>query len=55
VSTDLDELFALSDRLLVLYRGRIVGEAPIEAWTIDDLGRRMAGAHGEAPVEVQHG
>jgi ABC-type uncharacterized transport system ATPase subunit len=61
VSTDLDELFALADRLIVLYRGKVVGEGPIEDWTIDDLGRHMAGAtraadRAVAPeAEVAHG
>jgi simple sugar transport system ATP-binding protein len=51
VSTDLDELFALADRLVVLYRGRIVSEGPTESFTIDAVGRWMAGGDA-SPVEA---
>ncbi len=44
LSADLDELFALADRIIVMYRGRIVGEAATEAWTVEALGRAMAGS-----------
>ncbi len=43
VSEDLDELLALSDRLLVMYRGRIAGEfAPSEA-SPQEIGLLMTG------------
>jgi simple sugar transport system ATP-binding protein len=42
VSLDLDELRALSHRILVLYRGRAAGEAPPTAGD-DRLGRLMLG------------
>lgn len=48
LSADLDELFALCDRIIVLYRGRVVGEARTEDWTLEGLGRAMAGARGGA-------
>ena len=43
VSHDLDELLALADRILVLYRGRVVYEAPIREVSIDALAMAMAG------------
>ena len=44
VSADLDELRKLSSRIVVLARGRIVGELPPTA-TDDELGRLMLGLH----------
>ncbi len=43
ISTELEELFALSDRLVVLYEGRIVAEGPVEAFDERRLGLLMAG------------
>jgi simple sugar transport system ATP-binding protein len=43
ISEDLDELLALSDRLLVLYEGEIVGRLPAEEATAERLGLLMAG------------
>jgi simple sugar transport system ATP-binding protein len=43
VSEDLDELLALSDRLVVLYEGRIVGEMPAADADVEQLGMLMAG------------
>jgi general nucleoside transport system ATP-binding protein len=44
VSSELDEVLALSDRVLVMNAGRIAGELPIEACTEAALGRLMGGA-----------
>jgi general nucleoside transport system ATP-binding protein len=44
VSTELDEVRALADRIVVLYRGRIAGEVGPDA-TQEELGLLMAGAH----------
>jgi len=44
VSADLDELIGLSDRLLVMLRGRIVAELDPAAVTPADLGSYMTGA-----------
>ncbi len=44
VSSELDEILALSDRVLVMDRGRIAGELPIEQCTEAALGCLMAGA-----------
>jgi general nucleoside transport system ATP-binding protein len=44
VSSELDEILALSDRVLVMNAGRIVGELPINACTEAALGRLLGGA-----------
>ena len=46
VSEDLDELRALSDRILVLYEGEIAGEFEAGAATIEEIGLLMAGGRG---------
>ncbi len=43
LSADLDEVRSLSDRIGVIYQGRIVAERAADAWTEDDLGLYMAG------------
>jgi len=43
ISESLDELLALSDRVAVLHRGRIVGERPAQAATREEIGLLMAG------------
>jgi len=43
VSTDLDELLDLSDRILVIFRGRIVGEVSPRVTTPQELGLLMLG------------
>jgi len=43
VSEDLDELFELSDRLLVMFGGEVVHETPIEAADLRVIGGYMAG------------
>ena len=48
VSADLDELIGLSDRLLVMLRGRIVAELDPAAVNPAELGSYMTGAAGEA-------
>ncbi len=45
VSSELDEILALSDRVIVMNAGRIAGELPIDACTESALGRLMGGAH----------
>ncbi len=41
VSSDLDELLELSDRLAVIYKGRIVAVKPPEEYSIEELGLLM--------------
>jgi len=43
ISEDLDEIRALSDRILVMYEGRIVGEVARDAVSVRELGAMMAG------------
>ena len=43
ISEDLDELFKLSDRIIVLYEGRIIKEVDIESANLESLGLAMAG------------
>ncbi len=50
VSFDLDELLALSDRLAVIYEGRIVAMFDPRAVDEEQLGLAMTGAHGSAAV-----
>ena len=46
ISEDLDELLALSDRLMVLYEGRVVAELDPAATTRGEVGSVMAGRAG---------
>ena len=48
ISEDLDELLWLSDRLAVMYEGRIVGEMPAAEADIQSIGLMMAGTKVEA-------
>jgi len=48
ISEDLEELFTLSDRLIVLYGGKIVGDFKPEETNIYEVGHLMTGS------EVQH-
>ena len=47
VSADLGEVMSLSDRILVMYEGEIVGEMPATEATEERLGLLMAGVHGD--------
>ena len=43
ISEDLEELFQLSDRIAVMYGGRIVADLPVEEATVERVGLLMAG------------
>ncbi len=43
ISDDLDEIFALSDRIVVLYEGKILGEAPGATASREQIGLWMSG------------
>lgn len=47
ISEDLDEIFALADRIAVIFEGCIVGEVPGAEATLDQIGLMMAGAGTE--------
>ncbi|MEG0821563.1 MAG: ABC transporter ATP-binding protein [Burkholderiaceae bacterium] len=42
ISEDLDEIFALADRVAVINHGRIVETRPVHDWTLAELGLAMA-------------
>jgi simple sugar transport system ATP-binding protein len=44
ISEDLDEIFALADRIAVLFEGRIMGEVDAAHATLEEVGLMMAGA-----------
>jgi simple sugar transport system ATP-binding protein len=48
ISEDLDEVFALADRVTVMRGGRLGPARPAAAWTLREIGLAMGGA-GEAP------
>lgn len=48
VSLELDEVMSLSDRILVMYEGEIVGELDPQKTTVEELGLYMSGAKREA-------
>ena len=44
VSLELDEVMSVSDRILVMFDGEIVGELDPKTTTVEELGLYMAGA-----------
>jgi simple sugar transport system ATP-binding protein len=50
VSVELDEILALSDRIMVMFQGKIVGETTADRADERQLGLWMANAHGDAPA-----
>jgi simple sugar transport system ATP-binding protein len=48
VSTELDEIMQLSDRIAVMYRGQIVDTIPIQDASKERIGLMMAGLHAES-------
>lgn len=51
ISEDLDEVFQLSDRVLVIYEGQVMGIVPAEAANLEEIGLMMAGSHRQAVAE----
>lgn len=43
ISADLDEIFRLADRILVMYGGRIVADVDADTATREQIGMHMAG------------
>ncbi len=43
ISMELEEIFSLSDRILVMYEGQIMGEVKPEETTVEEVGLMMAG------------
>jgi simple sugar transport system ATP-binding protein len=52
ISEDLDEILALSDRIAVLYEGRVMDILPREQATPEKLGLLMAGVHPQENASV---
>jgi len=52
VSAELDEIMALSDRIAVMYAGRIVGTMDADKVTREELGLLMAGAQLQEEVTL---
>jgi simple sugar transport system ATP-binding protein len=48
ISEDLDEIFQLSDRIVVMYEGRIIGEMTAKEATVERIGLLMAGVEQAA-------
>ena len=54
VSLELDEVMNVSDRILVMYEGEIVGQLDPKTTTVEELGLYMAGAkRDKVPAEVK--
>lgn len=53
VSLELDEVMDVSDRIIVMYEGELVGQLAPKKITVEELGLYMAGAkRNEVPAEV---
>ena len=53
VSLELDEVMNVSDRILVMYEGEIVGELDPKTTTVEELGLYMAGAKRQSGTEKE--
>jgi ABC-type uncharacterized transport system ATPase subunit len=51
ISEDLDEIYDLADRILVMFEGRIVLESTASPATRSAVGRAMAGWSAPLPIE----
>jgi ABC-type uncharacterized transport system ATPase subunit len=52
ISNELDEIMSLSDRIAVMYKGRIIDTVDAETATKETLGLLMAGIHPEVKTET---
>lgn len=53
VSFELDEVMSISDRILVMYEGRIVGDLNPKEITVEELGLYMAGSKEDEIPEIE--
>ncbi|WP_312650973.1 ABC transporter ATP-binding protein [Proteiniclasticum sp.] len=54
VSLELDEVMDVSDRILVMYEGEIVGDLDPKSITVEELGLYMSGAKRNTVKEINH-
>jgi simple sugar transport system ATP-binding protein len=54
VSLELDEVMDVSDRILVMYEGEIVGELDPKNTTVEELGLYMSGAKRDTVKETSY-
>lgn len=54
VSLELEEVMNVSDRILVIYEGEIVGELDPKTTTVQELGLYMSGAKRDIVKEINH-
>ncbi|WP_425261461.1 ABC transporter ATP-binding protein [Rubrivivax sp. RP6-9] len=54
VSEELDELFEISDRLVVIAQGRMSPPVPVAAATVEQIGAWMSGLWNQQPAEAAH-
>ena len=47
VSADLEELFLLADRIVVMHRGELVADSPVGQTSLEEVGYRMLEGRGE--------
>lgn len=53
VSEEIDELYEISDRIAVMYRGNMSPAVPVESLSMEELGRWMAGLWTGSPFKHQ--
>ena len=53
ISEDLDELMTLSDRIAVMYEGRIVGEVDAATAAVEEIGLMMAGGQERVTIRIE--
>jgi simple sugar transport system ATP-binding protein len=53
VSEDLEEIFALSDRIAVMFGGELMGIVPAQEADLEEIGLMMAGSHRLPAQEVE--